>query len=143
VPGLVPGATVVITSLDSYGVNDLFADENGKLYLWLPNGNHTFSANGALYVATVEDADAMATTWHFYIAAFALADDTAALTLASQLDPDVFATWIATATFTVQFCTNLMEAAWISLPAPERDGTTLTVPFVTAASSAFLRVLAQ
>ena len=143
VPGLVPGATVVITSLDSYGVNDLFADENGNIYLWLPNGNHTFSANGTLYVAAVEDADAMATTWHFYIAAFALADGTAALTLASQLDPDVFATWIATATFTVRFCTNLTEAAWTSLPAPERDGTTLTVPFSADLPSAFLRVLTQ
>ncbi|MGI6495820.1 MAG: hypothetical protein ACOX5G_06995 [Kiritimatiellia bacterium] len=144
VPWLDPGAPVMIALPGTYGVNDLFADENGKLYLWLPNGGYTFIANGVTYVATVSDADVTATMGHFHIAAFVLADDTAALTLASQLDPDAFATWIATMTLEVQFCTNLMEAAWTPLPGTALDGMTLTVPFTaTNTPRAFLRVLAQ
>ena len=60
VPYLSPGAAIIITALDPYGVNDLFADENGRLYLWLPNGEYTFSAGGEDYEATVADADTAA-----------------------------------------------------------------------------------
>ena len=61
VPKLTPNASVVITSLGTYGVNDLFADNNGKLYLWLPNDNYDFTAGGTEYEATVSDADTTAT----------------------------------------------------------------------------------
>jgi hypothetical protein len=56
VPGFAPGATVVITSLGPYGVNDLFADDDGKLYLWLPDGGYAFMADGTGYTVTVAGA---------------------------------------------------------------------------------------
>lgn len=61
VPELTPNASVVVTSLGTYGVNDLFADNDGKLYLWLPNDNYDFTAGGTEYEATVSDADTTAT----------------------------------------------------------------------------------
>ena len=56
VTNLTPNAAIVVTALDPYGVSDLFADENGKLYLWLPDGDYTFVAGNAGYTATVDGA---------------------------------------------------------------------------------------
>ncbi len=61
VPNLTPGEAIVVASLDPYGVNDLFADDVGKLYLWLPNGSYAFTADGTGYTATVADAATTAT----------------------------------------------------------------------------------
>jgi len=61
VPELTPNAAIVVTSLGTYGVNDLFADNDGKLYLWLPNNNYNFTAEAANYEATVADANTTAT----------------------------------------------------------------------------------
>ena len=61
VPGLTPYAVVVVTGLGTaYGVNDLFADNSGKLYLWLPNGNYDFTVGETEYTANVADADTTA-----------------------------------------------------------------------------------
>ncbi|MGI6495824.1 MAG: beta strand repeat-containing protein [Kiritimatiellia bacterium] len=129
---------------EGYGTDDLFADENGTVYLWLPNGDYVFIVNGVPYVATVANADAAATTHYFAIAAFELADNTATFTLAERLPPDLFDAWTNTVTaFEVQYCTNLTEAAWTTLPGTVRDGMTLTVPFATDEPRVFLRVLAQ
>jgi hypothetical protein len=71
VPDLTPGAAVVLTGLAAhgYGVNDLFADDSGKLYLWLPNNDYGFMAGGIGYTATV--AGAAATAVGFDAPAFA------------------------------------------------------------------------
>ncbi len=61
VPDLTPNAAIVVTGLNPYGVNDLFADENGKLYLWLPNKNYIFTADSEDCAAGVADADTTAT----------------------------------------------------------------------------------
>ncbi|MGI5870379.1 MAG: leucine-rich repeat protein, partial [Kiritimatiellia bacterium] len=61
VTNLTPNAEITVESLDPYGVNDLYADEAGKLYLWLPNDYYDFSAGGAGYEVTVSDADTTAT----------------------------------------------------------------------------------
>ena len=61
VPDLEPGAAVVVALPGSYGVNDLFADDSGKIYLWLPNGDYAFMAGGIGYTATVAGASATAT----------------------------------------------------------------------------------
>ncbi len=61
VTNLTPNAAITVTGLGAYGVNDLFADDNGKLYLWLPNDNYDFTAGGTEYEATVSDADTTAT----------------------------------------------------------------------------------
>jgi hypothetical protein len=60
VTNLVPNAPVAVSNLDPYGVNDLFADENGKLHLWLPDAAYAFLAGGASYEATVAGAPATA-----------------------------------------------------------------------------------
>jgi hypothetical protein len=61
VPNLTPGEAIVVASLEPYGVDDLFADDVGKLYLWLPNGSYAFTADGTGYTATVADAATTAT----------------------------------------------------------------------------------
>jgi len=67
VPGLTPGAAVEIAlpaeALPAtFGVNDLFADDGGKLYFWLPDGSYAFTANSTNYTATVDGADTTATS---------------------------------------------------------------------------------
>jgi len=61
VPDLTPDAAITVTSLDPYGVNDLFSDGTGKLYLWLPNNTYNFTAGSTDYGATVSDANTTAT----------------------------------------------------------------------------------
>ncbi len=61
VPELTPNAAIDVTSLGTYGVNDLFADNDGKLYLWLPNNSYNFTAGAEDYRATVSDANTTAT----------------------------------------------------------------------------------
>ena len=61
VPELTPNASTAVTSLGTYGVNDLFADNDGKLYLWLPNNSYNFTAGTEDYRATVSDANTTAT----------------------------------------------------------------------------------
>lgn len=51
--------TVVIEGLKDYGTNDIFAID-GKVYLWLPNGNYRFTVGGIDYLAKVKDANTMA-----------------------------------------------------------------------------------
>ena len=72
VSGFEPGAAVTLDGLDSgaidaYGDNDLYADEDGKIYLWLPNGTYRFAArwgaNHETYIANVSDANVDAAVW--------------------------------------------------------------------------------
>ena len=76
VTNLAPNTAVVVASLGAYGVNDLFADENGRLYLWLPDNDYIFTAGGSGYTAAVNGADATAT---LYLAAPIFATDGTAL----------------------------------------------------------------
>ena len=55
-----PDAAVVISGIDGYGTRDLYADANGDLYLWLPDGDYSFTANGRGFTATVDGADTVA-----------------------------------------------------------------------------------
>jgi len=73
---LTPGAEITVGALGTYGVNDLFADENGRLYLWLPDNDYIFTAGGSGYTAAVNGADATAT---LYLAAPVFATDGTAL----------------------------------------------------------------
>jgi len=61
VTNLTPGAEITVGALGTYGVKDLFADETGALYLWLPNDAYAFTAGGADYSATVAGAPTTAT----------------------------------------------------------------------------------
>ena len=80
VPGLAPYSAVAFDNLpDYYGKNDIYADADGKVYLWLPEdweephvsplmaaspkkgllaspsgASHTFSANGYSYTVTID-----------------------------------------------------------------------------------------
>jgi hypothetical protein len=60
VTNLTPYASIVVTGLAPYGMNDLAADSAGKLHLWLPNGGYSFTAGGGSYAATIDDANATA-----------------------------------------------------------------------------------
>ena len=60
VSGLDPNAVVAISGLSGYGVDDVYANESGKIYLWLPNGTHEFGANGVQYNARVSGDDVTA-----------------------------------------------------------------------------------
>jgi len=43
-----PNATVGITGLANYGVNDLWSDNQGRLQLWLPSKTYDFTVKGGL-----------------------------------------------------------------------------------------------
>ena len=70
--GLTPGGKVTgfasiagAPDLSGYGINDIWVDDDGKVYLWLPNGNHNFTlavdgGDAVEYVARVADADTIA-----------------------------------------------------------------------------------
>ena len=66
VNGLTPGATVAFDGLpDDYGTDGIYADADGKTYLWLPNGTYFFTAtddDGLVREckAVVADADTVA-----------------------------------------------------------------------------------
>ena len=47
------GEEITIAGLGSYGTNDIFADENGNIFLTVPAGDYVFNANGRLFEATV------------------------------------------------------------------------------------------
>ena len=51
--GWQPGERVQIAGLGDYGTNDLFADENGEIHLFVPEGDYVFNANGRLFEAMV------------------------------------------------------------------------------------------
>ncbi|MBQ6137548.1 MAG: hypothetical protein IJI73_09285, partial [Kiritimatiellae bacterium] len=72
VGGLAPGGKVTgfasiagAPDLSGYGANDIWADDDGKVYLWLPDGNHNFTlavdgGDAVEYVARVVGADTTA-----------------------------------------------------------------------------------
>ena len=51
---------IEVSGLGGYGVKDISSDDAGKIYLWLPNGEYAFSADGENYFAIVADADTVA-----------------------------------------------------------------------------------
>ena len=53
------GSGIVIAGLDGYGTKDV-EPVDGKIYLWLPNGNYGFTVGGIYYLATVKDANTKA-----------------------------------------------------------------------------------
>ena len=65
VPGCEPGAKVdgIVVRLVSdfsnvgYGTNDIFADADGKIYLWVPSGETVISIDGRHWSANVTGAD--------------------------------------------------------------------------------------
>ena len=64
VPGFEANAAVKIEGLPNYGTNDIFADASGNVYLYLPKGNYSFTANGEARSVTVVNATKVfATYW--------------------------------------------------------------------------------
>ena len=55
-----PDAAAELSGLDGYGTRDLYADANGDVYLWLPDGEYSFTVNGRGCTATVDGADTVA-----------------------------------------------------------------------------------
>ena len=61
VGGLTPGAAVSVVGLPiGYSLSGVLADGEGKVYLWLPDGEWHLSVNGGHYRATVAGADVTA-----------------------------------------------------------------------------------
>ncbi|MBQ6102596.1 MAG: hypothetical protein IJL06_02890, partial [Kiritimatiellae bacterium] len=59
-PDAAVAGLVLPASAGSYGTRDLYADANGDLYLWLPDGDYAFTVDGARWTATVAGADTVA-----------------------------------------------------------------------------------
>ncbi|NLN02827.1 MAG: hypothetical protein GX174_13130, partial [Lentisphaerae bacterium] len=59
VTGFVPGELVTIAPAGTlpgyYGTTDIYADDTGCIYLWLPNGTYTFTANGRPCTVTMQN----------------------------------------------------------------------------------------
>ncbi|MBP5510709.1 MAG: hypothetical protein J6Z49_07315, partial [Kiritimatiellae bacterium] len=58
VSGLVANTPVTLDGLAGYGQDDLYADTDGCIYLWLPNGEYAFQANGNDCAVTVDGGNA-------------------------------------------------------------------------------------
>lgn len=57
-------SVVDIEGLDAYGTTDIYSDEQGKIYLWLPNGVYNFKVNNSTYTAAVKDNDGVLMPYH-------------------------------------------------------------------------------
>jgi hypothetical protein len=55
VTGFDPNEPVTLTAPAGYGGNDIAADDGGAIYLWLPNGEHGFTANGGDETVKIQD----------------------------------------------------------------------------------------
>ena len=61
IPGLTPNAAAQVTGLPSgYGLNDVYADANGQIYVYLPNGSGNIDVEGTAYCYAISDAAATA-----------------------------------------------------------------------------------
>ncbi|MBO7683447.1 MAG: hypothetical protein J6T51_01830 [Kiritimatiellae bacterium] len=55
---------VEVSYLDGFDEgSDIYADENGRIYLWLPNGTYVFYVDEEPRTVTVDGTDAMAAMW--------------------------------------------------------------------------------
>ena len=55
---------VSVEYLSGFGEgSEIYADADGRIYLWLPNGTHIFYVGGLPFTATVNNADTTATEW--------------------------------------------------------------------------------
>jgi hypothetical protein len=56
IQGLTPNAAAQVTGLpNNYGLNDVYADANGQIYVYLPNGTGEFFVEGTAYTYYIED----------------------------------------------------------------------------------------
>ena len=57
VSNLTAGAEIAVGGLPAYyGTDGIYADEDGKIYIWLPDGTHNFTAGGIPFRAVVDGA---------------------------------------------------------------------------------------
>ncbi|MBR4603574.1 MAG: carbohydrate-binding domain-containing protein, partial [Kiritimatiellae bacterium] len=64
VADLAPNSQVRIELLDGFDdVSGIYSDEDGKIYLWLPDGFHVFYVNDLPLAASVRGADVTAAEW--------------------------------------------------------------------------------
>ena len=128
---LVPGAKVVLDGLPDYGTSDIFADDTGAVYLWLPDGEHIFSTQVGddtwQWRAKVSGADTVAVTGPdgLSITGIALTATTVDITVAA--DP---AGWMAGG------CERLRVRAGAALPLPAGDEALLDPSQVTTTLNA-------
>ena len=133
VTNLVPGAKVVLDGLSGYGTSDIFADDTGAVYLWLPNGAHLFSTQIGeetwRWRADVSGADTVAVAVTgpdgLTITGIALTETAVTITVAS--DP---AEWMASG------YASLRVRAGAALPLPAGDEALLDESLVTATLNA-------
>ena len=59
-PNTEPRISWLTTADSGYGQNDMWTDSNGRLYVWLPDGTHYFTVDGAGFRAVVDGADTAA-----------------------------------------------------------------------------------
>ena len=61
IPGFTPNAAAQVTGLpNNYGLNDVYADADGQIYVYLPNGSGNFNVEGTAYCYAISDAAATA-----------------------------------------------------------------------------------
>jgi len=62
ISGFVPDEKADI-ALEGYGTNDIYADADGKIYLWLAEGDYLFTLDGVPYRAHVTSSGAVVEPW--------------------------------------------------------------------------------
>ena len=150
VTNLVPGSVVRPSGLTGYGVDGIMADVEGKIYLWLPDGGHAFTANGLRYAATVAGTAVTATCVgpavvspsRLEVTSIEVADGVARLGLATDLGAEDFAAWLESAVFEVDFRVEPAGEVVQTL-IPARAGAVLSVALPPNAPRGVLTVRAR
>lgn len=149
VTNLVPGSVVRPAGLTGYSASGIVADAAGRIYLWLPDGDHVFTANGFRYEVTVAGDSATATLAgpatvspsRLEVTSIEVADGVARLGLATDLEPYDFSSWLESATFEVDFRIEPTGSVVQTL-VPVREGAVLFVA-LPSSSQGFLTVRAR
>ncbi|MBR1589039.1 MAG: hypothetical protein IJ658_12020 [Kiritimatiellae bacterium] len=152
--GLAPNAPVTFAGLPAgYGTNGIVADEDGHVYLWLPNGDYAFSANGRAYGVAVQDGDALAEGTAadpsaLWIGSFALSGRRATLGFGTDLGAAAFSRWIASggASQLFVYFVETLDADTATDIAPDgivdgEDGTATLTATLPAGATGFLQLV--
>lgn len=136
VSGFVPGEAVTVTGLGEYGVDGLVADEEGQIYLWLPDGAYAFNANGRRYEAVVGGESVTATDVgpagsvvepkSFLISSIRVGEDVIELEIATDLSSDDFAIWADGVSFFVDV-RDEPGGEVVETVTPQRSGAVLSL----------------
>ena len=137
--GLAPDAKVEM-EMPGYGVNDIYADFSGRIFLWLANGVHYYRVNGQRYAMRMTDGTATIVAIPDSYGVEVDGVDVANLT-GDMWSYDVFACQLSVTNACVISGTNTDGKVNISVDATEEFALTVSNLYLKAANGSPIMVL--